>query len=103
MKPLIIGIAGGTASGKTSVTAKIVERLDQSRVVIIQHDAYYRDLSSYGGASPAEINFDHPDSLETELLIQHIEALRTGTAIEQPIYNFTTHRRVPSIRIIQPK
>jgi len=103
MSPLVIGIAGGTGSGKTTVTNKILEHLDKSRVVVIQHDSYYRDLSSYGGLPPAEINFDHPDSLETELLVRHVTELRAGRPVEQPIYNFTTHRRLDSTYRLQPR
>ncbi len=103
MNPLVIGIAGGSGSGKTTVTNKILDSLDRSRVVVIQHDSYYRDLGTYGGATPAEINFDHPDSLETDLLIRHIQDLRAGTPIEEPIYNFTTHRRLDSTRRLEAK
>ena len=103
MKPLVIGIAGGTGSGKTSVTNAILDRLENDRVVVIQHDSYYKDLSQYGGLAPAEINFDHPDSLETELLIRHIGELCKGGTVEQPIYNFTTHKRSDSTRRLVPK
>mgnify|MGYP001607197827 FL=1 len=103
MKSLVIGIAGGSASGKTTVTNKILEHLDQNRVVVIQHDSYYKDLSQHKGLTPDKINFDHPDSLETELLIEHIKQLRSGKAIEQPIYSFTTHRRLNETNGIEPK
>jgi len=104
MRKLIIGIAGGTGSGKTSVTNKILERLHaQDRVVVIQHDSYYRDLSEYGGLPPAQINFDHPDSLETSLLVSHIKTLKSGSSVEQPIYNFTTHSRMAETRHLEAK
>lgn len=103
MIPLIIGIAGGSGSGKTTVTNKIIERLDQDKIAVIQHDSYYRDISYYGGADPASINFDHPDSLETALLIEHIHTFKKGEPIEQPIYNFTTHARMDERRIISPR
>ncbi len=103
MDPLVIGIAGGTGSGKTTVTKAILERLDTTRVVVIQHDSYYRDLSAYNGETPDTINFDHPDSLETPLMIEHITALKAGKSIEQPIYNFTTHRRLDSTRRLDPR
>jgi uridine kinase len=103
MDPLVIGIAGGTGSGKTTVTNAILERLDTTRVVVIQHDSYYRDLSAHGGASPDQVNFDHPDSLETPLLIRHIKDLKAGHSIEQPIYNFTTHRRLDSTQRLDPR
>jgi uridine kinase len=72
MNSLVIGVSGGSGSGKTSVTNKILEHLDRSRVVVIQHDSYYKDLSVHGGLAPEKINFDHPDSLETNLLVQHL-------------------------------
>lgn len=103
MKPLVIGIAGGTGSGKTSVTNAILDRLEKDRVVVIQHDSYYKDLSQYRGLKPAEINFDHPDSLETELLIRHVGELCKGRPVEQPMYNFTTHKRLDSARRLAPK
>ncbi|MGA9121616.1 MAG: uridine kinase [Bacteroidota bacterium] len=103
MNPLVIGIAGGTGSGKTSVTNKILERLDANRVVVIQHDSYYKDLSAYSGKTAAEINFDHPDSLETALLIHNIIELRARRQVEEPIYNFTTHRRLAALRQVEPR
>lgn len=103
MKALVIGIAGGTGSGKTTVTNKILEHLDTSRVIVIQHDSYYKDLSQFDGISSEKINFDHPDSLETSLLIRHIEQLRSGQPVECPIYNFTTNRRMKETVRIEPK
>lgn len=103
MNPLIIGIAGGTGSGKTTVTNRIVDALEKSRVLVIQHDSYYRDLSSYGDVGPAAVNFDHPASLETSLLIEHLKALKSGKPVQQPLYNFTTHRRLPSTKLIEPR
>jgi uridine kinase len=104
VEQLVIGIAGGTGSGKTTVTQKILEKLHiQKNVVVIQHDAYYKDLSAYEGLTPDKINFDHPDSLETSLLIEHIRALKNRTPVEQPIYNFTTHSRLKETRILEAK
>jgi uridine kinase len=104
MEQLVIGIAGGTGSGKTTVTQKILERLHiQQNVVVIQHDAYYKDLSAYNGLTPDKINFDHPDSLETSLLISHIRTLKQRKAIQQPIYNFTTHSRLNETKELQAK
>ncbi|MGD0337928.1 MAG: uridine kinase [Bacteroidota bacterium] len=103
MSSLIIGIAGGTGSGKTTVTEKVVERLDSSDVVVIAHDSYYYDLSHYPGKSPAEINYDHPDALETSLLIGHLKNLREGCSIKQPLYDFSTHRRRSETQTIDPK
>lgn len=103
MSSLVIGIAGGTGSGKTSVTNKIVESLDEERVVVIQHDSYYKDLSAHGGTTPDKINFDHPDSLETSLLVRHIKDLRERRSVDQPIYNFTTHRRLNETLRLEPR
>jgi uridine kinase len=103
MQPLIIGIAGGTGSGKTTVTASILKLLQQERIVVIQHDSYYRDLSSYKGLTPDKINFDHPDSLQTDLLVKHLQELREGRSIEQPIYNFTTHHRLKETHTIESR
>jgi uridine kinase len=103
MKFLTIGIAGGSASGKTTVTNRILERLDRSRVAVIQHDSYYKDITAHGGLTGDKVNFDHPDSLETALLIQAIRNLKNGHSIDQPIYNFATHRRMQETSTILPK
>jgi uridine kinase len=102
MQPLIIGIAGGTGSGKTTVTAAILKLLQHERILVIQHDSYYRDLSSYKGLKPDKINFDHPDSLETDLLVRHLQELREGKGVDQPIYNFTTHHRLKETQFLEP-
>jgi uridine kinase len=104
MDHLVIGIAGGTGSGKTTVTQKILERLRlKDNVVVIQHDSYYKDISAYPGLTPDTINFDHPDSLETSLLVQHIRDLKKEIPVDQPIYNFTTHSRMKESRRLEPK
>lgn len=103
MQSIVIGIAGGTGSGKTTVTNKILESLDTTRVVVIQHDSYYKDISAHHGLTPDKINFDHPDSLETDFLVRHIQELKAGRAIDQPIYNFTTHKRMPETNRLEPK
>ncbi len=103
MQPLIIGIAGGTGSGKTTVTNKILKFLDKNRVVVIAHDSYYADIKSYGGKTPDMVNFDHPNSLETDLLIEHLRQLKTGRSIHQPMYNFTTHERMKETKSVDPK
>jgi uridine kinase len=99
MDHLVIGIAGGTGSGKTTVTQKILERLRvHDNVVVIQHDSYYKDITAYSGLTPDKINFDHPDSLETSLLVRDIKELKRDVSVEQPIYNFTTHSRLKDTR-----
>jgi uridine kinase len=102
-QPLIIGIAGGTASGKTTVTQKILDRLELDKVVVLKHDYYYKDLSMFDGIPAESINFDHPDALETKLLIQHVRSLRQWKEIERPMYNFTTARRELKTVRIEPR
>ncbi len=103
MNPLVIGIAGGSGSGKTTVTNKIVEKLNPKDVLVIQHDSYYRDISWFGGRPATEINFDHPDSLETSLMVGHIRELKGGKSIRQPVYDYTTHSRGKELKDIRPK
>lgn len=99
---LALGIAGGTGSGKTTVARAIAEALPPEAVAMIEHDAYYRDLSDLSEEERRHINFDHPDALETELLVAHLDALRAGRSIEAPLYDFKTHRRRPETRHIAP-
>ncbi len=92
-RPLVIGVAGGSGSGKTTVSNAILERVGRERIALLQHDAYYRDLAHLPFAERTRMNFDHPDSLETELLVEHLDVLRRGEAVEVPSYDFSTHRR----------
>ena len=101
-KPLIIGVAGGTASGKTTIASAIMESLNHPQMLIIQHDAYYKDVSHLPMAERAKINFDHPDALETELMVRHLRELIAGRPIEMPAYDFTTHTRLKKGVIIKP-
>jgi uridine kinase len=103
MKPLVIGLAGDTGSGKTSVANKISDRLERNHIVVLQYDSYYKDLENFGGLSADKINFEHPGSLETDILIQHIQQLCEGQTIYQPIYNFATNRRMVETQHIAPK
>jgi uridine kinase len=103
MKTFIVGIAGGTGSGKTTVTDKVVAGIGHSYVSIIDHDSYYKDLSMFGGLTPADINYDHPSSLETELLIEHLLQLKSGKPINKPLYDFTKHHRKSDTLFIEPK
>jgi uridine kinase len=91
--PLVIGIAGGSGSGKTTVAHVILDRVGPERIAFLAHDAYYRDLSHFSISKRARVNFDHPDSLESELLVEQILQLKTGAAIEMPVYDFKTHSR----------
>ena len=99
---LIIGIAGGPGSGKTTVVRKILERLPAGDVVILPQDSYYRDSSHLPMDSRLEINFDHPDSIEFELLVKHLKELKKGKTIEQPIYSYLTCTRAIETIPIKP-
>lgn len=101
--PLVIGVAGGSGSGKTTISSAIVEQIGQDQVALIEHDAYYREYGSLAVEEKAKINFDHPDSLETELLIEHLRTLIAGQPIERPVYDFTTHSRLPQTVTVDPK
>ena len=101
--PLVIGIAGGSGSGKTTVATAILGRVGYDRIAFLQHDSYYKDLSGLPPVQRAEVNFDHPDSLETELLIEHIASLRDGKPVDVPVYDFATDRRTSQTFIIQPR
>jgi uridine kinase len=92
-KPLIIGVAGGSGSGKTTVVNHLVERIGQDNIVLIQHDSYYRDLKHISLEERTKQNFDHPSALETELMVRHINALIEGYSVKIPIYNFSKHIR----------
>lgn len=102
MKPLIIGVAGGTGSGKTTAVCKIMEALGSRDVVVIQHDSYYRDRSHLSPEERACINYDHPDALETDLFADHLELLISGKPAEIPVYDFVTHTRRPETVQVKP-
>ena len=102
-RPYVIGIAGGTASGKTTMTNTIVRTVGPSRVVIIAYDSYYKDLSHVPLAERLlTTNFDHPDSLDTPLLAEHLRQLRRGEAVETPTYDFVTCTRLAATRLVEP-
>lgn len=99
---ILIGIAGGSGSGKTLVSQRIYEELGSDKVIIIQQDSYYKDLSHLPYAERVKRNFDHPDAIDSQLLIKQIEALLYGRTIEQPIYDFAVHARKAETRCIGP-
>jgi uridine kinase len=101
--PLVIGIAGGSGSGKTTVAQLIIERVGAENIAFLPHDAYYKDLSNLPPNQRAAINFDHPDSLDTGLLIEHVNQLTRYEAIDLPIYDFKTHRRTRQLKHIDPR
>ncbi|HKL18004.1 MAG TPA: zeta toxin family protein, partial [Halalkalibaculum sp.] len=103
MEPLIIGVAGGSGSGKTTVVRHIINTIGEDNIVLLQHDSYYRDLKHLSFEERSKQNFDHPSSLETELMIRHIEALKEGYHVEVPIYDFSNHVRKEESREVYPK
>ncbi|HBG54249.1 MAG TPA: uridine kinase [Rikenellaceae bacterium] len=92
---LVIGIAGGTGSGKTTVVNKILERLDEKQITVIPQDSYYKDNSHLPLEKRQELNFDHPQSIDWELMVEHLLRLKSGAAIEQPMYSYITCTRLP--------
>lgn len=103
MEPLIIGVAGGSGSGKTTVVEHIIDAIGEENILLLQHDSYYRDLKHLSFEERTQQNFDHPSSLETELMIRHIEALAEGYQVEVPIYDFSKHIRKEKTRLAEPK
>lgn len=103
MDPLIIGVAGGSGSGKTTVVKHIINTIGEENILLLQHDSYYRDLKHLPFEERTKQNFDHPSSLETELMIRHIKALKEGYQVEIPIYDFTKHIRKEETKLAQPK
>jgi uridine kinase len=102
-KPIVIGIAGGTGSGKTTVANVILDAVGRHRIAYLPHDAYYRDLSDLPPVQKAEVNFDHPNSLETELMIEHVKELKAGKAVDIPVYDFSTHSRTNRTIHVEPQ
>jgi uridine kinase len=102
-QPIIIGVAGGSASGKTTVSQSILRRVGAERIAYIPHDLYYRDLSHLPLEQRARLNFDHPDALDNELLVAHLDALAGGHPVEVPTYDFATYTRLAVTRLITPR
>jgi uridine kinase len=98
-----IGIAGGTGSGKTTVVKKIMERIPPDRVALVPQDAYYRDNSHLPLEERQQMNFDHPDSLEFDLLVRHLRQLKKGHAVDQPIYSYLTCTRAEETVKVEPR
>jgi uridine kinase len=101
-RPYVVGIAGGTGSGKTTVAERLAEAMPRGRCVTIDHDAYYRDRSHLSPEDRADVNYDHPAALESELLARHLRELRAGRTVEIPIYDFATHTRRTETRTVEP-
>jgi uridine kinase len=102
-RPLFIAIAGGSGSGKTTIATSVVDIVGSDAVVFLQQDAYYRDQSHLSFEDRTKINYDHPDSLELELLAEHLDALRNGQPIERPVYDFSRHVRTEETVTIVPE
>lgn len=101
--PIIIGVAGGSGSGKTTVVRKIAENLGDAHVSVLEHDRYYRDHPELRLEERAALNYDHPGSLETDLLVRHVEALKAGHSVDVPVYDFARHARVSASTSVSPR
>jgi uridine kinase len=102
-KPLIIGVAGGTGSGKTTVVREIIRNIGRTHVTVLHHDSYYRDVKELPFEERIKINYDHPDSLETSLLIRHIRQLKSGESVDVPVYDFSAHLRADETERMEPR
>ena len=100
---VVIGIAGGSGSGKTTVMRRVVDAFGPGQIALVDHDAYYRELSHLGPEDRARYNFDHPDALETDLMVQHLDALLAGETIAKPTYDFATHSRRDEVETVPPR
>ncbi len=102
INPFMIGVAGGSGSGKTTVSSQIRESIGSERIAYLQHDSYYHDYGDMTAAERARQNYDHPKSLDTPLLIQHLKALQSGESVEMPIYDFNTDSRLAETTTVHP-
>lgn len=100
---LIIGIAGGTSSGKTTVVSKILQNLNANEVNVLSQDNYYHDNAHLSLQEREKLNYDHPKSIDFDLLVKHVQALKNGESIEQPIYSFVTHTRTGNHVLVEPR
>ncbi|MDD2522477.1 MAG: uridine kinase [Anaerolineaceae bacterium] len=101
--PFIIGIAGASGSGKTTLSEKILQEIGPDNIALLPHDAYYRNQDAKPFEERLKVNYDHPSSLETELLIEHLRQLKAGHAVEVPVYDFVNHTRAKQTRLVEPK
>jgi uridine kinase len=102
MRPLLLGVAGGTGSGKTTVARAILDAVGADRIAWLEQDSYYRDVEWASDRELLHHNFDHPAALDNDLLVAHLEQLRAGAAVEAPVYDFVRHRRTERTRRIEP-
>src|SRR5688572_15151166 len=103
MAPFVIGVAGGSGSGKTTVVRRIVDSLGLEHVTLLDHDRYYRDRNDLRLEERAALNYDHPDALETDLMVRHVRELRSGKPVDVPQYDFTRHARLSETETFQPR
>jgi uridine kinase len=103
MKPFVIGVAGGSGSGKTTVVRSIVQSLGDDQVSLLEQDRYYRDRGDLRLEERAALNYDHPDSLENDLLVRHVTDLRRGVAVQVPMYDFARHAREAETELVEPR
>ena len=103
VESVVLGIAGGTGSGKTTVAHAIADRVGRKRVAYLEHDSYYRDLGHLELDARRQVNFDHPDAFDTDLLVQHVEALKAGEPVQQPVYSYTESVRMGQTVPVQPR
>ena len=103
MPVVVLGVAGGTGSGKTTVSRRVMEQTNPDDVAYLQHDSYYRDHSHLTPQEREKVNYDHPDELETDLLARHVQSLVDGKAVDLPVYNFSTHTRRGETKSMQPR
>jgi uridine kinase len=102
-RPLVIGVAGGSGSGKTTVTNAILERVGRERIALLPHDSYYHDLSHLPLEQRVLVNFDHPDAFDNTLYLAHLDALIHDQQVEMPTYDFTTYVRLPEVSVVPPR
>ena len=100
---VVIGVAGGSGSGKTTVVRRIVESMGDDHVIVLEHDRYYHDHPELRLEERAALNYDHPDSLETDLMVRHVNELRAGRSVELPVYDFARHARRQATDTVQPR
>lgn len=103
MSSFVIGVAGGSGSGKTTVVRRIVDSLGPDQVTLLDHDRYYRDRNDLRLEERAALNYDHPDALETDLLVRHVRELKSGRPVDVPQYDFTRHARLSETETFQPR
>jgi uridine kinase len=101
--PVVIGVAGGSGSGKTTVVRRIVDSLGEEQVTVLEHDRYYHDRSHLRLEERAALNYDHPDALDTGLMVRHLQELRAGRAVEVPTYDFTRYTRRQATETAHPR